>query len=100
MMTSGDHELGLCVVNPRIERVQTTKDIEQLVDKALCIRPRKLLLNPVCGFSTFSARPVNNDVIAKKVGVDRSRREQFCGCAVETRGSAKNIGVSPINREQ
>jgi 5-methyltetrahydropteroyltriglutamate--homocysteine methyltransferase len=53
-------ELGLGVVNPRSDRVETPAEIRQSVARALEHVPAgALFLNPDCGFGTFSARPIN-----------------------------------------
>jgi 5-methyltetrahydropteroyltriglutamate--homocysteine methyltransferase len=54
-------ELGLGVVNPRSERVETPEEIARAIAAALELYPRdRLFLNPDCGFGTFSNRPVND----------------------------------------
>jgi len=61
----GDKELGLGVVNPRTERVETAAEIRQNIERALERYGRdQLFINPDCGFATFSNRPVNSDEIA------------------------------------
>lgn len=58
-------ELGLGVVNPRTERVETPEEIRQAISRALRLyAPENLFLNPDCGFGTFSNRPVNTTDIA------------------------------------
>jgi 5-methyltetrahydropteroyltriglutamate--homocysteine methyltransferase len=58
-------ELGLGVVNPRTEKVESLKEIKRSVEQAMKLYPKdKLFLNPDCGFGTFSNRPVNNSDIA------------------------------------
>ena len=58
-------ELGLGVVNPRTEQVETPGEIRAAVERALAIYSRELLfLNPDCGFGTFSNRPVNSRDVA------------------------------------
>lgn len=53
-------ELGLGVVNPRSERVETPAEIRESVARALDHYPAEAVtLNPDCGFATFSARPLN-----------------------------------------
>jgi 5-methyltetrahydropteroyltriglutamate--homocysteine methyltransferase len=65
----GDKELGLGVVNPRTEKVESATEIIRAVEQALKLYPpQKIWLNPDCGFGTFSNRPVNNpDVALKKI---------------------------------
>jgi 5-methyltetrahydropteroyltriglutamate--homocysteine methyltransferase len=58
-------ELGLGVVNPRTEVIETVDDIKRSIDRALKVyRPERLFVNPDCGFATFSNRPVNSSAIA------------------------------------
>jgi 5-methyltetrahydropteroyltriglutamate--homocysteine methyltransferase len=58
-------ELGLGVVNPRTEAVESFDLIEHSVQRALQLYPAEhLFLNPDCGFGTFSNRPVNESNIA------------------------------------
>ncbi|MBI4203024.1 MAG: cobalamin-independent methionine synthase II family protein [Chloroflexi bacterium] len=77
-----DKELGLGVVNPRLERVETIDDIRRAVERALETYPAdKLWLNPDCGFGTFSNRPVSQpEIAARKLAnisaVARLLREQ------------------------
>ncbi|HET9010622.1 MAG TPA: cobalamin-independent methionine synthase II family protein [Gemmatimonadaceae bacterium] len=58
-------ELGLGVVNPRVDRVETPAEIRRSVERALaCFAPEQIFLNPDCGFGTFSSRPMNSTDIA------------------------------------
>ena len=58
-------ELGLGVVNPRTEAIESPDEIRGAIDRALELYPAdKLFLNPDCGFGTFSTRPVNDTHIA------------------------------------
>jgi len=60
-------ELGLGVVNPRTETIESQAGIREQIERALEIYPAdKLFINPDCGFATFSNRPVNNAQIAGK----------------------------------
>ena len=53
-------ELGLGVVNPRTDRVETAAEVRSAVEEALALYPaERLFLNPDCGFGTFSNRPMN-----------------------------------------
>lgn len=65
----GKKSLGLGVVNPRSDRVETPAEIRAAVDRALALYPRAdLFLNPDCGFGTFSNSPVAaTDVAVRKV---------------------------------
>ncbi|HEY2432196.1 MAG TPA: cobalamin-independent methionine synthase II family protein [Vicinamibacterales bacterium] len=58
-------ELGLGVVNPRTDVVETPAEIRSAVELALRVYPaERLFLNPDCGFGTFSNRPMNTPEIA------------------------------------
>lgn len=60
-----DKELGLGVVNPRIENVESVEEIKSSIERVLHLYPPdKIWLNPDCGFSSFSNRPVNSSDIA------------------------------------
>ena len=65
VMSFGDKELGLGVVNPRSETVESPDEIRKLVNRAREVYPlEKLHLNPDCGFGTFSNRPINSSLVA------------------------------------
>ena len=54
-------ELGLGVVNPRTDEVESPAQIVQRVKEVLkYFDPDKIYLNPDCGFGTFAERCVNN----------------------------------------
>ncbi len=56
-----EKEVGLGVVNPRTNEIETVEEIVSRVKNALNLVSReKLFLNPDCGFGTFSARPMND----------------------------------------
>jgi 5-methyltetrahydropteroyltriglutamate--homocysteine methyltransferase len=58
-------ELGLGVVNPRTDTVESAESIRSAVEYALCFfPPSRLFLNPDCGFGTFSNRPMNSEAVA------------------------------------
>ena len=58
--------LGLGVVNPRTEHIETPQEVIAQVEKALKLyRPEQLWLNPDCGFGTFSNSPVNTAPLAE-----------------------------------
>jgi 5-methyltetrahydropteroyltriglutamate--homocysteine methyltransferase len=60
-----DKEIGLGVVNPRTEHVETPAEIRTAVETALDLYPAdRVFLNPDCGFGTFSNRPMNTTEIA------------------------------------
>ena len=54
-------EMGLGVLNPRTDAIETVPEILACVRTALQTTPKeRLFLNPDCGFGTFSARPMND----------------------------------------
>jgi 5-methyltetrahydropteroyltriglutamate--homocysteine methyltransferase len=58
-------ELGLGVVNPRTETIESLDEVRHAVERALRLYPAdRLFLNPDCGFGTFSNRPVNRAEVA------------------------------------
>ena len=61
--------LGLGVINPRSDEVETKESIVARAKEALrYLPPDRLFLNPDCGFATFSNRPVNQlQVIDEKL---------------------------------
>jgi len=63
-------ELGIGVVNPRTDAIESPATIRQSVDEALRFyAPEQIFLNPDCGFGTFSSRPMNSgEVAAAKMG--------------------------------
>jgi 5-methyltetrahydropteroyltriglutamate--homocysteine methyltransferase len=57
-----DVEIGLGVVNPRIQQLETPEDIVKRVEEASQYIPaEKIFLNPDCGFGTFAQRPMNSE---------------------------------------
>lgn len=67
VMDFGGRSLGLGVLNPRSERVETPEEIVAQVERALQHYPAdQLFLNPDCGFGTFSNSPVNSGEIAAR----------------------------------
>lgn len=62
-----DHSiLGLGVVNPRTENVETSDFIIDKVTQAQeFLSPGHIWLNPDCGFATFQQRPMNTEEIIK-----------------------------------
>lgn len=62
----GTHkELGLGVVNPRTEEVESPEAIKERVEEALKhLPPDHIYLNPDCGFGTFASRPMNSPEVA------------------------------------
>ena len=68
-------ELGLGVVNPRTEQVETPAQIRSAVEEALGLYPaERVFLNPDCGFGTFSSRPMNTREIGVRQGCGHGRR--------------------------
>ena len=58
-------ELGLGVVNPRTDRIESAGEIRASIDRALELYPvEALFLNPDCGFATFAERPMNQESVA------------------------------------
>jgi 5-methyltetrahydropteroyltriglutamate--homocysteine methyltransferase len=58
-------ELGLGVVNPRTDAIESPAVIRSSVERALRVYPASdLFLNPDCGFGTFSNRPMNSEAVA------------------------------------
>ena len=58
-------ELGLGVVNPRTDAVESVDSIRSAVEGALRFyEAPQLFLNPDCGFGTFSNRPMNSEAVA------------------------------------
>ena len=58
-------ELGLGVVNPRTDTIESVESIRSAVEQALaCYPARGVFLNPDCGFGTFSNRPMNSEAVA------------------------------------
>jgi 5-methyltetrahydropteroyltriglutamate--homocysteine methyltransferase len=56
-----EKELGLGVVNPRTDEIETPAQIVQRVKEVLrYFDPEKIYLNPDCGFGTFAERCVND----------------------------------------
>ena len=55
-----EKEIGLGVVNPRADEVESPDQIVERVREALrYFEPEKVFLNPDCGFGTFAERNVN-----------------------------------------
>jgi 5-methyltetrahydropteroyltriglutamate--homocysteine methyltransferase len=77
-------ELGLGVVNPRTDAVESTAEIRAAVDRALDLYPAdRLFLNPDCGFGTFSNRPMNSEAVA------RAKVAAIAAAARDLRGGTK-----------
>lgn len=61
--------LGLGVMNPRTDEVESLESIVDRVKEVLQFLPKeRVWINPDCGFATFANRPVNSlDIIDKKL---------------------------------
>ncbi len=60
-------ELGLGVVNPRSDTIETPEEIVGRVEAALRVAPADaIFLNPDCGFGSFAARPMNDAATAAR----------------------------------
>ncbi len=58
----GNKELGLGVINPRTDDVESTEFIISKVEKVLeFYSPEKIFLNTDCGFGCFAERCVNDE---------------------------------------
>lgn len=67
VVPAGGKELGLGVVNPRSDTVESPEWIVERVRAALRHVPaERLFLNPDCGFGTFAARPMNSPEVAEQ----------------------------------
>ena len=62
-------EIGLGVVNPRSDEVESPDTVVEKVNEALqYFEPEQICLNPDCGFGTFADRPMNPaETAAKKL---------------------------------
>jgi 5-methyltetrahydropteroyltriglutamate--homocysteine methyltransferase len=81
LMGFGDKELGMGVVNPRTDVVESVAAIRAAVEDALRFyAPDRIFLNPDCGFGTFSNRPMNTaDIAAAKVSAMASAARELRG---------------------
>jgi 5-methyltetrahydropteroyltriglutamate--homocysteine methyltransferase len=67
VVSPGGKELGLGVVNPRSDEIETPARICERVRAAMKVVPaERVFLNPDCGFGTFAARPMNTSEVAKR----------------------------------
>jgi len=67
LLTFAGKELGLGVVNPRTETIESPETVRAAITQALQLSPVDwVFLNPDCGFGIFSNRPVNGSEIAFK----------------------------------
>ncbi len=64
---ANEKEIGLGVVNPRTDEIESSQQIVDRVKELLqYFDPDKIYLNPDCGFGTFAERNVNTSEIATK----------------------------------
>ena len=63
--------IGLGVINPRNDKIESVDEIVKNVENLLKFIPKnRILLNPDCGFATFANRPLNsNEIIREKLNV-------------------------------
>ena len=81
LMQFGGKELGLGVVNPRTDAVESSAEIRRVVERALRLyAPEQIFLNPDCGFGTFSSRPMNSPTVAQ------AKLHAMAGAARDLRG--------------
>ena len=79
-----DRELGLGVVNPRTDEVESVAEIIAKAKQALVYyRPEQLFLNTDCGFGCFAGRSVNVEEVAFKklcalVEAAKILRQKYC----------------------
>jgi 5-methyltetrahydropteroyltriglutamate--homocysteine methyltransferase len=67
VISTGGKELGLGIVKPRTEDVESVATIVQRIEAALRVVPReRMFLNPDCGLGTLSARAVNDAETAER----------------------------------
>jgi 5-methyltetrahydropteroyltriglutamate--homocysteine methyltransferase len=60
-------EIGLGVINPRSDEVESPDFVVEKVNEALeYFEPQQIFLNPDCGFGTFAERPMNPAEVASK----------------------------------
>jgi 5-methyltetrahydropteroyltriglutamate--homocysteine methyltransferase len=60
-------EIGLGVVNPRSDEIESPDAVVEKVKEALqYFAPEQIYLNPDCGFGTFADRPMNPAAVAGK----------------------------------
>ena len=63
----GGKEIGLGVVNPRTDDVETPEQVVARVKELLrYVEPHKVYLNPDCGFGTFAERNINTREVASR----------------------------------
>ncbi|MEK7271136.1 MAG: 5-methyltetrahydropteroyltriglutamate--homocysteine methyltransferase, partial [Planctomycetota bacterium] len=61
-----DRRIGIGVVNQKRERIETVEEVLAKANQAIDLFGRdRVLLNPDCGFATFSANPVASVQVAE-----------------------------------
>jgi 5-methyltetrahydropteroyltriglutamate--homocysteine methyltransferase len=79
-------EIGLGVVNPRSDDVESPESVVEKVREALSyFEPEQIYLNPDCGFGTFAERPMNDfETAGRKLAVigEAARELRKVGAAV------------------
>lgn len=77
--------LGVGVVNPRIDHIETADEIILAVERAMKYidDPQRIWLNPDCGFATFQNRPMNPMQIVERkmeamVEAQEKLRHKYC----------------------
>ncbi|HEV2488826.1 MAG TPA: cobalamin-independent methionine synthase II family protein [Candidatus Acidoferrales bacterium] len=84
-----EKEIGLGVVNPRTDEIETPAAIAARVrELAKFYDPEKIFLNPDCGFGTFAERSVNTAEVAQRklaaiAEAARQLRAEFQGKAAQ-----------------
>jgi 5-methyltetrahydropteroyltriglutamate--homocysteine methyltransferase len=71
-------EIGLGVVDPRVDRIETPDEIRRAVERALPMHtPESLFLNPDCGFSAVADRPLTAEfrALAKLQSIVEAARQ-------------------------
>lgn len=67
MLQELPQSIGLGVLNPRTDRVESPQEIVEKVQEARrYVDAERLMLNPDCGFSTFAQRPMNSPRVASQ----------------------------------
>jgi 5-methyltetrahydropteroyltriglutamate--homocysteine methyltransferase len=87
LMRFAPPELGLGVVNPRTDTIESPEEIIRRVRDALAYYPPEaIFLNPDCGFCTFSNRPMAAEDIAmsKLLSISTAARRLRSGAAAKT----------------
>jgi 5-methyltetrahydropteroyltriglutamate--homocysteine methyltransferase len=75
--------IGVGVVNQKLDRVETAEEITRRAEAAVeAFGPRRVLLNPDCGFATFADNPVASAEVAEQklaaiVRAARTLREKY-----------------------